>query len=206
MEYTVNFNIDTVVKGHHNYTYRGIKSIKCPFDYALYQMIIFDVKPDLIIEIGTNHGGSALYLSDMLDILGEGVIHTIDIMEYPLSDLVKNNKRIKRFVSPNGFKDYDISLAKDFNKVLIIDDGSHHYLDVKASLEKFKHLVSQKSYFIVEDGILDKLGMEKEYQGGPNKAILEFLNQNNDFKIDHNLCNFFGENATFNTFGYLKKV
>jgi len=206
MEYTVNFNINTVVKGHHNYTYRGIKSIKCPFDYALYQMIIFDVKPDLIIEIGTNHGGSALYLSDMLDILGEGVIHTIDIMEYPLSDLVKNNKRIKRFVSPNGFKDYDISLAKDFNKVLIIDDGSHHYLDVKASLEKFKHLVSQKSYFIVEDGILDKLGMEKEYQGGPNKAILEFLNQNNDFKIDRNLCNFFGENATFNTFGYLKKV
>jgi|TARA_R110002110_G_scaffold289476_2_gene503924 cephalosporin hydroxylase len=206
MEYTVNFNVDTVVKGHHNYTYRGIKSIKCPFDYALYQMIIFDVKPDLIIEIGTNHGGSSLYLSDMLDIIGKGVIHTIDIMEYPLSDLVKNNKRIKRFVSPNGFKDYDINLANGFNKVLIIDDGSHHYLDVKASLEKFKHLISQNSYFIVEDGILDKLGMEVEYQGGPNKAILEFLSKNSDFKVDHRLCNFFGENATFNTFGYLKKV
>ena len=122
MEYTVNFNVDTVVKGHHNYTYRGIKSIKCPFDYALYQMIIFDVKPDLIIEIGTNHGGSSLYLSDMLDIIGKGVIHTIDIMEYPLSDLVKNNKRIKRFVSPNGFKDYDINYKYYVSETMKIID------------------------------------------------------------------------------------
>ena len=50
MDYNINFNINTITSGHHKYTYRGIKTIKCPFDYALYQMIIFDVKPDLIIE------------------------------------------------------------------------------------------------------------------------------------------------------------
>jgi len=206
MDYNINFNINTITNGHHKYTYRGIKTIKCPFDYALYQMIIFDVKPDLIIEIGTNHGGSSLYLADMLDIIGKGTIHTIDIMEFPISELIKNNKRIKRFVLKNGFKDYDLNLAKDFEKILVIDDGSHHYSDVIASLEKFKHLISENSYFIVEDGILDKLGMANEYGGGPNRAILEFLTKNTDFKIDGNLCNFFGENATFNTFGYLKKT
>lgn len=206
MDYNINFNINTITQGHHKYTYRGIKTIKCPFDYALYQMIIFDVKPDLIIEIGTNHGGSSLYLADMLNIIGSGVVHTIDIKKYPINELVKSNKRIKRFVSPNGFRDYDLNLAKNFKKILIIDDGSHQYKDVIDSLEKFKHLISKDSYFIVEDGILDKIGLANQYGGGPNKAILEFLDKNTDFKIDTNLCNFFGENATFNTFGYLKKI
>jgi cephalosporin hydroxylase len=121
MDYNINFNINTITSGHHKYTYRGIKTIKCPFDYALYQMIIFDVKPDLIIEIGTNHGGSSLYLADMLDIIGKGTIHTIDIMEFPISELIKNNKRIKRFVLENGFKDYDLNLAKDFEKILVTE-------------------------------------------------------------------------------------
>ena len=40
--------------GHFGYTYRGVNCVKCPFDYALYQMLITEVKPDLIIEIGTH--------------------------------------------------------------------------------------------------------------------------------------------------------
>ena len=57
MNYEMFFDINTISKGHHNVTYRGIKTIKCPFDYVIYQMMIFDLKPDLIIEVGTNHGG-----------------------------------------------------------------------------------------------------------------------------------------------------
>ncbi len=198
------FDINTISEGHHKVTYRGIKTIKCPFDYVIYQMLLFDVKPDLIIEIGTNHGGAALYMANMLDIIGEGEIHTIDIKEYEINDLVKNHPRIKRFLG--GYENYDLNLAKGFNRVMVIDDGSHTYGDVMSSLGIFKDIVSVGSYFIVEDGALDKIGLGPQYNGGPNKAIFEFLDDNPNYVIDKNLCNFFGTNATFNTNGYLKKI
>ena len=198
------FDVNTISEGHHKVTYRGIKTIKCPFDYVIYQMLLFDVKPDLIIEIGTNNGGAALYMANMLDIIGEGEIHTIDIKEYEINDLVKNHPRIKRFLG--GYENYDLNLAKGFNRVMVIDDGSHTYGDVMSALEIFKDIVSVGSYFIVEDGALDKIGLGPQYGGGPNKAIFEFLDNNPNYVIDKNLCNFFGTNATFNTNGYLKKI
>ena len=45
-------------------------------------MIINEVKPDLIIEIGTHYGGTSLYMADLLEINGNGIIHTIDITDY----------------------------------------------------------------------------------------------------------------------------
>lgn len=199
------FNLDTVVKGHHNVTYRGIKMIKNPFDYVLYQMIIDEVKPDLIIEIGTNHGGTALYLLDLMEKYNENCeIHTMDVISYEMNELVTSNKKIKLFLG--GYQGYDTELAKNFNKILVIDDGSHDYLDVKAGLDKFKDLVSLNSYFVVEDGILNNIGLEDSYNGGPIRAINEFIEFNKNFVIDRKWCDFFGKNATFNPDGYLKRV
>jgi cephalosporin hydroxylase len=61
--------------------------------------------------------------------------------------------------------------------------------------------VSKGSYFIVEDGVLNELGY-KDYGGGPLKSIDEFLNQNSNFIIDREICDFFGKNATFNINGF----
>lgn len=199
----VSYPLRSVYNGHHQVTYRGIACQKCPFDYVLYQMIINEVKPDLIIEIGTNQGGSTLYLADLLQIYGEGVIHSIDISDN-CPDLVKNHSRIKLF--HKGWVDYDFSLAKDFNSVLVIEDSSHHYQNTLEAIQKFKDLVSLNSYLIVEDGIVDNMGWSKSYGGGPVKAINEFLETNKNFKLDVYWENFFGKSATFNTKGFLKKV
>ncbi len=204
MNYEMFFDINTISKGHHNVTYRGIKTIKCPFDYVIYQMMIFDIKPDLIIEIGTNHGGSALYMADMLDLIGEGEVHTIDIKEYEMNPLVLGHPRIKRFLG--GYNNYDINLTNGFKNIMVIDDGSHTYEDVNSVINIFKDVVSVGSYFIIEDGALDKIGLGEIYNGGPNRSIFEFLQNNTNYIIDKNLCNFFGVNATFNTNGYLKKI
>ena len=67
-------------------------------------------------------------------------------------------------------------------------------------------MVNKDSYFIVEDGILNNLGLGKEYDGGPVRAIKEFLKRNSDYIIDNYYPNIFGENATFNVMGYLKKI
>ena len=167
-------------------------------------MIINEVKPDLIIEVGTNHGGTALYMSDMLDLIGKGEIHTIDVTEYPMDERVINNKRIKRFLG--GYQAYDLKNCEGYEKILVIDDGSHLYEHTLEILQKFQDVVTPDSYFIVEDGALIHIGLTKDYGGGPVRAIEEFLQTNDNYIIDRNWCDFFGKNATFNTNGFLKKV
>jgi cephalosporin hydroxylase len=200
----VNFSIKTIEKGHHNVFYQGVPMIKCPFDYLIYQMLIWEVKPDLIIEIGTNRGGGALYFANLLDSLGQGEVHTIDIIDNVNDQRVFMHPRIKRFFG--GFQSYELNNSFEFENILVIDDGSHLYEEVFLALEKFKHLINKNSYYIVEDGIIDELGMTRSYNGGPNKAIKEFLEKNSSFQIDPRWTNFFGQNATFNTNGYLKRV
>lgn len=204
MDNSYELTFENIVKGHHNVKYRGIKMIKNPFDYVLYQMILNEVKPDLVIEIGTNHGGSALYISDILNTIGNGIVHTIDINNFNLDDLITKNERVKRFFG--GYQSYDISNCDGFEKVLVIDDGSHLYEECVEILDKFKDVVSLNSYFIVEDGCLINIGLSEEYNGGPVRAIDEFIKKDNNFIIDRTWCDFFGKNVTFNTNGFLKKI
>lgn len=198
------FPLVGIDKGHHNVTYRGVPCIKCPFDYVLYQMIIEEVKPDLIIEIGTNKGGSTMYLADLLELQGKGEIHSIDITDQS-PELVKNHPRISLFF--DGWEKYELDHIKGkYNTILVIEDASHEYHNTLAALKKFGPIVSRDSYLIVEDGILDELGLKKSYNGGPVLAIEDFLISNSEFVIDLKWVNFFGESATFNTKGYLRKL
>jgi cephalosporin hydroxylase len=199
----VAYGLDGLERGHHKITYMGVPCIKCPFDYVMYQMILNEVKPDLLIEIGTNNGGSALYLADLMDNIGKGEIHTIDIDDraFPAA---KGHSRIKFF--HNCWESYDFSLVGEFQKILVIEDASHEYINTLQAIEKFSSIVSVGSYLIVEDGIIDSLGWTSEYNGGPVKAVKEFLQNHSEFQIDYNWINMFGDNATFNTMGYLKKI
>lgn len=202
-EEKISLSIKTIDIGHHKVTYRNVKAIRCPFDYVIYQMIVSELKPDLIIEIGTRIGGGAYYLADLLDNIGNGIIHTIDILD-EVDPIVKEHKRISFF--REGWEGYDLELAKKYNKILIIEDASHIYEDTIGILNKFHGLVDKDSYFIVEDGIINELGLEKEYNGGPLKAINEFLQVHPEYIVDRKWCDMFGKNATFNVNGYLKKI
>ena len=200
---SVSLTIKEIDKAHHNTTYKGVKCIKSPFDYVIYQMIINEVKPDLIIEIGSYEGGSALYLADLLELYGKGELHTIDI-EDRVDERVKGHKRIKFF--SKGWENYNLSLAENYNSVLVIEDASHRYEDTLKAMLKFSKIVSPNSYLIIEDGIIDELGLSKQYNGGPVKAIKKFLKEDKHFEISHQWTDFFGKNTTFNTIGYLKKI
>lgn len=197
------FNIRSIHDGHQNITYRDVKAIRCPFDYVIYQMIVSEVQPDLIIEIGTHRGGGALYLADLLNNLGKGVIHTIDVEQISDEKLL-SHPRIKLFT--NGWENYDLKEADGFEKILVIEDGAHTYECSNGAIKKFAPLVTIGSYLIVEDGIVSELGLAEKLNGGPLKAIYEFLKNNEQFVIDRKWCDFFGKNATFNVDGYLKRV
>jgi cephalosporin hydroxylase len=203
------FNLKTIIgnynyprTGHFGVTYRGINFVKCPFDYVMYQMILNEVKPDLVIEIGTHEGGGALYFSDIVSKWG-GQVHTIDIERKEYHPLISQDNNIKTFF--DGYQNYDLQNTKWFNRILVIDDGSHHYEDVKNAFNKFSSLIEKGSYYIIEDGVIyfeDK----NAHGGGPIKAINEITEEDKSFFIDRKWCDFFGVNATFNTNGYLKKL
>lgn len=202
-EERIDFNPQTIFDGHFKVTYRGVPAIRCPFDYVAYQMIISDLKPDLVIEIGTNFGGTALNLADLMDTIGHGTIHSIDIAK-KAPEIVQKHPRIKLFTE--GWENYDLGETAGFSKILVIEDASHMYEDTLSALKKFAPLVSLGSYFIVEDGIINELGKEKGFHGGPLKAIREFLQSNKNFQVDRMYCDMFGKNATFNVNGYLKRI
>ncbi len=198
------FKLSDIEAGHFNVCYKGIPAVKCPFDYVLYQMIIWEVKPDLVIEIGTFKGGSTLYLADLLELNQKGIIHTIDLPGNQEDPILKTHPRIKIF--KEGFKKYDVAPLSSYEKILVIEDGSHQYEDSLKALHLFSSYVKKDSYYIVEDGIVTELGKEKDFNGGPQRAVAEFLRSNNEFEIERKWCDFFGPNATFNVNGYLKRI
>lgn len=199
----VDFNLNSIYEGHFKITYKGITAIKCPFDYVILQMILFEVKPDLIIEIGSSSGGTALYLADLMKLFEiNGEIHSIDVTDHAKKN-IGHDPRIKFF--DQGWENYDLKNAENFTKILVIEDAVHSYECTIGAMNKFAHLVSKDSYFIVEDGIVDALNMVHHFNGGPLKAIREFLPQNPDFFVDRKWCDLFGKNATFNVNGYLKR-
>jgi cephalosporin hydroxylase len=67
----------------NNTTWLGTSILKCPLDLWIYQELLTRVRPDVIVETGTNKGGSAHYLASICDILGKGKIITVDISAEP---------------------------------------------------------------------------------------------------------------------------
>lgn len=141
---------------HFKMKYHGLDMQKIPTDLVVYSEIIYDVQPDTIIEIGSAGGGTALWLCHQLDILGKGKVVSVDMNQ-------GNNKcEHKRLTKING-KSQDESVV---NKVLeeaegvclIIHDGSHRRDDIIKDFENYKNLVTEGSYFIVEDGVMDVFG------------------------------------------------
>ena len=60
-------------------TWFGVSFVKFPHDLIFYQKIIFETKPDLIIETGTKYGGTTLFLAHILDSIGNGRVITIEL-------------------------------------------------------------------------------------------------------------------------------
>jgi cephalosporin hydroxylase len=197
------FTSRSVHQGSLVTTYRGIVALRCPFDYVIYQMILSELKPDLVIEVGTNKGGGALYLGDLMNALGHGVVHTIDI-ENNAAPALREHPRIRLFTE--GWEGYDIAEARQFASILVIEDASHVYEQTLGAMCKLAPLVSVGSYLIVEDGIVSELGTAHQYNGGPLRAIHEFLKSNSGFVVDSHWCDFYGRNATSNIRGYLKRT
>jgi cephalosporin hydroxylase len=146
-----------------------------PTDLTLYAEAIFEKRPEVIVEIGTKFGGSALYFRDVLDSFGltDSKVVTIDIkaqvetkdprIEYVIGNSLDKNiiKAIHR-------------LSKDKRTMLIID-GNHDRKHVKWELHKYHDIVTPGQFMVIEDCYIDR-GLY-----GPGEARDWFLKRHSDW-------------------------
>ncbi|MBL7068352.1 MAG: class I SAM-dependent methyltransferase [Candidatus Omnitrophica bacterium] len=183
----------------------GKRAFKNPFDAWIYQEIIYEVKPDLIIEIGSAEGGSTLYFAHLLDIIGKGKIVSIDI------ERSKFNVRHRRIDVITGDSSSPETVAKVSRlcrgrSVMVIHDGDHSKGQVLKDLKAYSNFVSMGSYLIVEDGIIDLFKPGDgigTYVDGPYNAVNDFLEDHPNFIVDKERERYI---MTYNPRGFLKRI
>ena len=176
---------------------------KCPLDLFIYQELIFEIKPDLIIETGTAYGGGTLFLASICELINNGEVVTIDITN---TATIPFHNRIMQVIGSSTDEkviNQIRELAKDKPKVLVILDSDHSKTHVLKELQLYSKLVSKGSYLIVEDTNINGHPVYVEHGAGSMEAVQEFMKGNHDFKIDKSCEKYY---LTFNPSGYLKRI
>jgi cephalosporin hydroxylase len=183
-------------------TWLGAQALKNPLDLWIYQEIVFQTRPGLIVETGTYRGGSALYLASLCDLLGDGEVVSIDVE--PLRDDYPTHPRIT-YLGGRSSTDPDVVESvrerADGRATLVILDSDHSQSHVEAELAAYAPLVPVGCYVIVEDSNIGRI--RKDLMPGPLEAIDTFLASTDEFEIDREREKFL---ITFNPSGYLRRV
>lgn len=202
----------------YNFTWLGRPIIQFPQDMVALQEIIWNIKPNLIIETGIAHGGSLILSASFLQLIGHGEVlgididirehNRIEIENHPLAHRIKmiEGSSIDQSVI-NQVK--DIALGK--SKILVLLDSNHTHEHVLAELNAYAELTSVGSYCIVYDTAIEDMPENYDWNGrpwnkfdNPKTAVREFLKGNDQFEVDMEY-----ENKLLITVapeGYLKRV
>lgn len=182
--------------------YRGVPTWKNVLDLWVYQEIISETGVEVVIEIGARHGGTTLWLSDLLgNLRGESAtVISIDL-ERPALELPAN----VHFICGDSIAAETIAETRSVcrgRRTLLIADGNHAADHVLQEMRLYGPLISEGSYFIAEDGIVDVMEW-KEYTPGPLVAAQRFLSETDDFVLDRSREKFL---LTYAPGGFLKRI
>lgn len=216
---------EQIVKANYayNFFWLGVPVIQAPQDLQALQEIIWEVKPDLIIETGIAFGGSLVFSASMLAILeacgaiknGEVIGVDIDIRPHNKAAILAHplSKKITMFEG-SSIDEKMIArvkaLALNKKRVMVCLDSNHTHAHVLAELKGYAPLVSVGSYCMVGDTGVEDLpeGTTSDRPWGkgnnPKTAVWEFLKENKDFEIDKTIDSKLI--MTGSPDGYLKRV
>jgi len=202
----------------HQSTWLGEPCLQLPQDMFALQEIIFRTRPKFIIEVGAAWGGSTLFYSTMMEILGGERIIAIDI--YIPEDVRERITAIgsitKRVTWINGSSiaqttiDEVKAIIGDSREVLVILDSHHSHEHVLKELQLYSPIVGKGYYLICGDTIVEQMpehpSRSRPWGPGdsPKTALDHFLKENDRFEVDRTL-----ENKlllTCNPGGYLRCI
>jgi cephalosporin hydroxylase len=176
----------------------GARSLKNPLDAWVYQEILFEVRPDVVVELGSAYGGSTLFLCHVLDLMqADAQVVSVDVAH---SELEAEHERIVK-VSGNTRDPEVLARVRELcegKRALVIHDADHTPEVVIEDLRDYGPLVAPGSYLIVEDGVQDFLSGHP----GPAAAIDRFLAESSDFEVDGSRERYL---LTYNPRGFLRR-
>jgi cephalosporin hydroxylase len=170
------YHVIRTVQGKRWPIWRGVRIEKMPEDLLLYSKVIWENKPDLIIETGTQFGGSALFFADMLEINGKGIVISVDHRDHS----PPKHPRIK-YVLGNSISPEIAEMIKQESidkTVMITLDSKHDARTINKELVTYAHLVTPGQYLVVED-ITSVLG---DTTGEGYQTVERFLSENKPFQ------------------------
>lgn len=203
-------------KYSYNFSALGRPIIQYPQDMVAMQELIWEVRPDLIIETGIAHGGSLilsasmLALLDMCDAIGKGLTFDpqqshrkvlgvdIDIRAHNRA-AIEAHPMASRIAMIQGSSiaadtiEEVHAFADKYSRVLVCLDSNHTHDHVLAELEAYAPLTSVGSYCIVFDTIVEDLPKEmypdRPWGPGnnPKTAVWEYLRTHREFEIDKDM-------------------
>lgn len=209
-----NFLVQSTANGYsYNFHWVGRPIIQYPQDIMATQELIYEIKPDLIIETGIAHGGSLCLSASILALLEhEEAIKNgtqLDptqpkrfVLGVDIEIRQHNREAIEKHFLSNRIKmiegssiDQDIiekvkDFSKDFKKILVLLDSNHTHTHVLEELRAYAPLVSDGSYCVVFDTLIENMpeDMYPNRSWGPGNnpmtAVHQYLSENHDFKVD----------------------
>jgi cephalosporin hydroxylase len=212
----------TAHKYHYNFSWLGRPIIQCPQDILAMQQLIWEVKPDLIIETGIAHGGSLIFYASMLELLaqcghGDGQVVGIDIdirshnrAEIEAHPMFRRIRMLQGSSIDSAIVEQVRQIAAGKSRVLVALDSNHTHEHVLAELEAYGPLTSVGSYCVVFDTAIadmpDSSFRDRPWGAGnnPKTAVHAYVQQHPEFVIDrdiqHKLL------ITVAPDGYLKRI
>ncbi|MBX7242074.1 MAG: cephalosporin hydroxylase family protein [Bacteroidia bacterium] len=216
---TQHFTEQSILSGYsYNFDWLGRPIIQYPQDIVALQELVWEVKPDLIIETGIAHGGSLILSASLLAMLDYceaaenktalNPLETkrkvlgidIDIREHNKQAILNHPLAHKIIMIQGSSIDKEIvkevhDFAKDFKRILICMDSNHTHEHVLEELRAYASLTSLNSYCIVFDSVVEDLPencvQDRPWGKGnnPKTAVWEFLKENDSFQIDSKIDN-----------------
>lgn len=200
----------------YNFAWQGRPIIQYPQDMVAVQELIWQIKPDLIIETGIAHGGSLIFsasmlaLLDMCDAIETGA--TLNPKEFKRKvlgidiDIRAHNRaaieahpmasRIQMIqgssIAPDIIAQVH-AVAANYTRVLVMLDSNHTHTHVLDELQAYAPLTSVGSYCCVFDTVVEDMPKEmfpdRPWGPGdnPKTAVWEYLKTHPEFEIDKSI-------------------
>jgi cephalosporin hydroxylase len=171
--------------GKAGVTWRGVPMLKDPYDMVLYPMLLWELRPATIIELGSFVGGSALWLADMASAFGMKT-RTISV-ERDIDRVQVNDPRIEFIQADLTLitEGFPVPMANLPHPLLIIEDAHVNLVTVLTHLDSF---IKSGDYLIVED----------TFAPSKYRKFQEFmLHRGSRYRVDTNYTDNFGYNGTW---------
>ncbi|MCV2885428.1 cephalosporin hydroxylase family protein [Aestuariibacter sp. AA17] len=180
----------------YSFSWLGRPIIQLPDDMIRIQELIYQIKPDVIIETGVAHGGSLVFYASIMKAIGKGKVIGVDVEIRPHNRHAIESHELFEMITlieGDSIADATISSVKQQiesdQTVLIFLDAKHTKDHVLAELDAYSPLVSKNSYIVAMDGIMkDVVGAPRASDdwswNNPYEAAKEFCSLHDEFTLE----------------------